>query len=167
MTPQVAFEISEARTPEELQECFHLRWERLRKDHGLPHGSEKTDDEDRSIHVVAKVDGRVVAAGCLFIEDRLVKGLVPRRYGYLRQLAVLDEYEGYGIGTAMMEEMERLAWDAGAQKIIGYRRGSMARIMDRLGWAVDDDTFVRFGDVEHTPVAKWRPGGLNRLRGRG
>jgi len=79
-------ELGEPKTQEEWAEYYRLRYERLRKPLGQPLGSERDDPaEPSSIHIIAKMDGRVVGAGCWVV------GLMFVRF---RQMAVDSDCGG-------------------------------------------------------------------------
>ena len=93
-------ELVKPQTDEEFKQYYRLRYERLRREHGLPEGSERDHPaEASSEHLVAKVDSRIVAALCWAV------GMTARAgerliYVRLRQIAVDPEFEGRGIGDA-------------------------------------------------------------------
>jgi hypothetical protein len=79
-------ELGEPKTQEEWAEYYRLRYERLRKPLGQLLGSERDDPaEPSSIHIIAKMDGRVVGAGCWLV------GLMFVRF---RQMAVDSDCGG-------------------------------------------------------------------------
>jgi len=61
-------ELGEPKTQKEWAEHYRLRYQRLRKALGQPPGSERDDPAEPSpMHIVAKLDGRVVGAGCFVL----------------------------------------------------------------------------------------------------
>src|SRR5579862_5145554 len=57
----VEIELVKPQTDEEFEQYYRLRYERLRKELGLPEGSERDHPaEPSSEHLVAKVDSRIV-----------------------------------------------------------------------------------------------------------
>jgi GNAT superfamily N-acetyltransferase len=149
----VEIEITEPRTEEELEQYYRLRYERLRAEHGLPEGSERDHPaEAGSSHMVAKVDSRIVAAGCWAV------GVTQRDgarvlYVRFRQLAVDPEYEGRGIGGAMTRHVEARARELGATEVVGNVRVDRVSYFEQHGWVVLGEGEPVHG-IEHVSMAR-------------
>jgi predicted N-acetyltransferase YhbS len=156
MLTTVKLEVVEPRTEEELGEYYRLRWERLRKPHGLPLGSEREGPvEDASTHLIAKADGRIVGAACWAVGIRKDQASGKREiYVRYRQLAVDPEFEGRGVGIAMSRHLEREARALGAAEIVGNIRVDRVPYYERLGYVVRGKGETLFETVEHTSMAK-------------
>jgi predicted N-acetyltransferase YhbS len=146
----------EPRTEEEFGEYYRLRWERLRKPHGLPLGSEREGPaEDASTHLIARVDGRIVGAACWAVGMRKDESSGKREiYVRYRQLAVDPEFDGRGIGIVMSRHVERAARALGATEIVGNVRVDRVPYYERLGYVVKGKGETLFGTVEHASMAK-------------
>jgi GNAT superfamily N-acetyltransferase len=158
----VDLEISEPRTADELESYYRLRFERLRKPHGQPRGSERDHPlEADSSHLVAKVDNRVVGGICWALLVRS-GGLLRRRRPYVRarQLVVDPEFEGQGIGGALMLRMEERCRAAGAVELVANVRVENVEMFEGRGWIVTGDGETLFGTVEHRSMAKSLTGGV-------
>jgi predicted N-acetyltransferase YhbS len=149
-------DLSEPRTEEELEAYYRLRYERLRKPHGLAPGSERDHPaEAGSSHLVAKADGRTVGAVCWAVGMRKDEESGRRHvYVRLRQLAVDPEFEGMGIGTALTRHVEQAARALGAEEVVVSVRVERAAYFERLGYAGRGKGETLFGTVEHSSMAK-------------
>ncbi len=149
-------ELTEPRTAEEFEDYYRLRYERLRKPHGLPPGSERDNPaEGSSLHVIAKADGRVVGAGCWVVGMRKDELTGARQvFARFRQLAVDHEFDNRGIGIAMLRYMEKAARKTGAKEIVGNVRVERVAYFERLGYVVNGRGETLYGSVEHMSMVK-------------
>ena len=60
----------------------------------------------------------------------------------LRQMAVLNDLQGKGIGKALMQFAENLARDRGYQKITMHARKNAAGFYEKLGYKVISEEFT-------------------------
>jgi GNAT superfamily N-acetyltransferase len=150
----VRIEIVEPRTDEEFEQYYRLRYERLRKEHGLPEGSERDHPaEPASNHVVAKLDGRIVGAACWAVGMAQHDG-ERQIYVRFRQLAVERELDERGIGIALSRYIEKCAREIGAKEIIGNARAERVPYFESLGYEVRGEGETLFGVVEHVSMGK-------------
>jgi GNAT superfamily N-acetyltransferase len=148
------FELTEPRTDAELEEYYRLRYERLRKPLGLPPGAEREDPaEPASLHVIAKADGRIVAAGCWAMGMRRAEG---RRIPFVRfrQMAVDPDYEGRGIGSAIMRYVEASARAMGAEEILGNVRMENVTLFKHHGYVEQGSGVTLYGQVESLAMVR-------------
>jgi predicted N-acetyltransferase YhbS len=152
----VKIELTEPRTEEEFDQYHQLRYERLRKPHGLPRGSERDDPaEASSTHVIAKVDGRVVGAACWVVGMRRDDPPGTRHtFVRFRQMAIDHDFDNRGIGIVMTRHIEKAARALGAKEILGNVRVERVPYFERLGYVVKGDGETLFGSVEHVSMAK-------------
>ena len=74
-------------------------------------------DEDQGIFV-AEVDGQAAGFVHVAVRDTLpIPILVPRRLGFVDNLAVSQHFRRLGIGRALMQEAQRWATERGATEI--------------------------------------------------
>lgn len=149
-------ELTEPRTDEEIEQYYKLRYERLRKPHGLPPGSERNHPaEPSSIHVIAKTDGRVVGAACWAVGMSTDGPAGPRRtFVRFRQMAVDHDFDDRGIGIALTRHVEKAARGLGAKEIILNVRVERVPYFERLGYVVTGEGETLFDSVEHLSMTK-------------
>jgi GNAT superfamily N-acetyltransferase len=149
-------ELDEPKTQEEWAEYYRLRYERLRKPLGLPPGSERDNPaEPSSIHIIAKVDGRVVGAGCWVVGMRSGSGRGAREmFVRFRQMAVDPAFEGRGIGSAITRQVEERSRALGAAQIVGNVRAENVGYMRRHGWIEQGEGVTLFGTVKSISMVK-------------
>jgi GNAT superfamily N-acetyltransferase len=144
------FELSEPRAVEELEAYYQLRYERLRKPHGLPRGSELEGDiEKTSSHLVAKVDGRIVGAACWAVGmDRNPDTGARKIFVRFRQMAVDPEFEGKGLGGIFMRHVEEVSRKLGAAEVRGNVRAENVEYFKRFGWVIIGPGVNLFDEIE-------------------
>jgi len=155
MTIPGEIELAEPKTETEWEQYNAIRYEILRKPHGLQRGSESDHPlEEISTHIVAKVDGRIVGAGCWAMLTRPDgKG---GRYKYMRyrQIAVDPQYRNHGIATKITDLMEAMARARGAQEITGSPRDDVVAYFRRKGYHATGEGLTAFNGVKHTNICK-------------
>jgi GNAT superfamily N-acetyltransferase len=144
------FELTEPKTDEEWETYWRLRYERLRKDHGLPPGSEREEQlEEGSTHLVAKVDGRVVGAAAYVVGmDRDPATGARTLFVRFRQMGIDPEFEGRGLGSSITRHVEEAARSMGASEVRGNVRKENVDWFARLGWIVVGPGETLFGEIE-------------------
>jgi N-acetylglutamate synthase-like GNAT family acetyltransferase len=110
-----------------------LRDSILRKPLGLHFSAEELDAEKDSQHIVCYYGGRMVA--CLVLRP-LEGGDVQ-----MRQVAVVPELQGRGIGTAVVEYSEALARKAGYRRMFLHARETAVAFYEKLGYSRIGDRF--------------------------
>jgi ribosomal protein S18 acetylase RimI-like enzyme len=147
-------ELVEPKTEAEFETYYRLRYERLRKPLGLPPGAERDDPmEPATIHRVVKVNGRVVAAACWVVGMRR-DGKVRGPYVRFRQMAVDPEFEGAGIGNAIMRHVEESARAIGAFELVGNVRMENVAWFRRNGWVEVGEGVTLYEQVESLAMIK-------------
>ena len=117
----------------EYQQMVHLRNEILRKPLGLEFTPEELEKEKDEILIGAFEDEKMLGC-CMLI--RVDKSTVR-----LRQMAVLNNLQGKGIGRALMQFAENIARDRGYRKIIMHARKSAIGFYEKLGYQVSGNEF--------------------------
>ena len=147
-------EIAEPRGEEEFETYYRLRYERLREPLGLPPGTERDDPmEPASIHRVVKIGGRIVAAACWIVGMRR-EGGDRAPYVRFRQMAVDPEFEGRGIGNALMRHVEEHARAIGAVELVGNVRMENVPWFSRHGWIEAGEGVKLYDQVESLAMSK-------------
>jgi len=118
----------------EYQQMVQLRNEILRKPLGLAFEKEELEKEADDILIGAFEDDKMLGC-CMLIETE--PGTVR-----LRQMAVLKNLQGKGVGRALMQFAENIARDRGYRKITMHARKSATGFYEKLGYAVSGGEFV-------------------------
>jgi len=103
-----------------------LREEVLRKPLGLHFSDEELQKEKTNMHMGAYEDDRMLGC-CMLVEE----GSETVR---LRQMAVVNDVQGKGIGRALMQFAENLARDRGYKKITMHARKNATGFYEKLGY---------------------------------
>ncbi len=138
-------EIREARN-EEMEAYYRLRWEILRKPWKQPYGSERDEMESNAIHIVAIHDNKVVGVARLHFNS-------PEE-AQVRYMAVDERYRGKGIGSKMLQMMEKMALNRGAVKIILDARENAVEFYRKNGYEIVRPSKVLFGEIKHFLMEK-------------
>lgn len=117
----------------EYQQMVHLRNEILRKPLGLTFTQEELEKEKEEILIGAFEEEKMLGC-CMLIKE---SPSVVR----LRQMAVLNNLQGKGIGRALMQFAENIARDRGFRKITMHARKSAIGFYEKLGYQVSGDEF--------------------------
>jgi predicted GNAT family N-acyltransferase len=114
----------------------------LRKPLGLQFSAGELEDEKTSHHLACYRDGRLV--GCLVLYP-LGSGDVR-----MRQVAVVAELQGQGIGTALVKYSEELARRIGYRRMILHAREAAVVFYEKLGYSTVGDQF------EEVTIPHWK-----------
>jgi GNAT superfamily N-acetyltransferase len=117
----------------EYQQMVQLRNDILRKPLGLAFQKEELEKEADDILIGAFEDDRMLGC-CMLIETE--PGTVR-----LRQMAVLNNLQGKGIGRALMQFAENIARDRGFRRITMHARKSATGFYEKLGYTVSGGEF--------------------------
>jgi N-acetylglutamate synthase-like GNAT family acetyltransferase len=149
-------ELREPRTEVEFETYYRLRFERLRKPHGQPPGSERDHPlEAASEHVVALAGDRVVG-GLAWVMHRgsTVNNETGQLVCRLRQIAVDAEFEGQGVGGKLCEYLEARCVEQGVEHIVSNIRLENVPWFNRLGFLDLGPGATLFGEVQHRSMIK-------------
>ena len=117
----------------EYQQMVQLRNDILRKPLKLTLTPEELEKEKDEILIGAFEEEKMLGC-CMLI---IVNSSTVR----LRQMAVLNNLQGKGIGRALMQFAENIARDRGFKKIIMHARKSAAGFYEKLGYQVRGEEF--------------------------
>ena len=121
----MALKIIDHGTPE-YQQMIKLRDEILRQPLGLNFTPEELEQEKRNLHIAAYEDDQMLGC-CMLVEED------PETVR-LRQMAVLNDLQGKGIGRALMQFAENLARDRGYKKITMHARRNAIGFYEKMGY---------------------------------
>jgi predicted GNAT family N-acyltransferase len=110
----------------EYQQMIRLRDEILRKPLGLNFSNNELEDEKSNLHIAAYEDDQMLGC-CMLVEEG------PQTVR-LRQMAVINDLQGKGIGRALMQFAENLARDRGYKKITMHARKNAIGFYEKMGY---------------------------------
>ena len=111
----------------------HLRNEILRRPLGLQFTPEELELEKEEILIGAFEEEKMLGCCMLIME-------APNSVR-LRQMAVLNNLQGKGIGRALMQFAENIARDRGFQKITMHARKTAVGFYEKLGYRTSGQEF--------------------------
>ncbi len=118
----------------EYQQMVKLREEVLRKPLGLGFTSEELDEEKENMLIAAYEDETILGC-CMLVEEN-------QKIVRLRQMAVLNDLQGKGIGRAIMNFAENLARDRGYKTLSMHARQNTIGFYEKMGYKVASDQFT-------------------------
>ena len=140
------FEIITPKTRKELDEYFYLRWYLLRKEWGGERGSEMDEDESISHHRSAvNESGLAIGVGRIHFRQNLAQ---------VRYMATSRKFRGIGVGSKILNELEKVALGSDADKVFLNSRESAVDFYIRNGYEVIGETSYSFGDIMHYRMEK-------------
>jgi len=117
----------------EYQQMVTLRNEILRRPLGLQFTPEELEKEKEEILIGAFEEEKMLGCCMLIME-------APNSVR-LRQMAVLNNLQGKGIGRALMQFAENIARDRGFQKITMHARKTAIGFYEKLGYRISGQEF--------------------------
>jgi ribosomal protein S18 acetylase RimI-like enzyme len=118
----------------EYRQMIKLRDDILRKPLGLGFTEQELNDEKDNMLIGAFEDDRILGC-CMLVEEK--PGAVR-----LRQMAVLNDLQGKGIGRALIQFAENLARDHGYRSIIMHARTNAIGFYEKMGYKVKGNQFI-------------------------
>jgi ribosomal protein S18 acetylase RimI-like enzyme len=138
--------IVEPKTEQEFAKYYDLRWRILRAPWGQPPGSEKDELEDESIHLMACQTGIVLGV----IRAHFKKPHIAQ----IRYMAVDDKYQGKGIGSKLLKEIEKRIKAKGGRQIVLNAREVAVEFYEERGYEIVGKAHMLYGTIEHFKMAK-------------
>ncbi|MFL5763281.1 MAG: GNAT family N-acetyltransferase [Bacteroidia bacterium] len=124
-----------------------MRYEVLRKPWNQPPGSEKDQQEETSIHIMAVDDRQNVLGVC-----RLQ--LNSPAEAQLRFMGVKENTQGLGIGKKLIAYAEEKAKSKGASRMILQAREIAVEFYKRCGYSIVEKSFLMWGEIQHYLMKK-------------
>jgi GNAT superfamily N-acetyltransferase len=118
----------------EYQQMIKLRDDILRKPLGLGFTPEELEQEKENMLIAAFEEERMLGC-CMLVEENTTSVR-------LRQMAVLSNLQGKGIGRALMNFAENLARDRGYRIITMHARKEVVGFYERMEYKVKGDEFI-------------------------
>ena len=136
LTPKsifMALKIIDHGSKEYLQ-MVNLRNEILRKPLGLMFTEDELAIEKNEILIAAFEEEKMLGC-CMLVQE-------AEKHCRLRQMAVLNNLQGKGIGRALMIFAENIARDRGYRKLSMHARKTALGFYERLGYATSGNEFA-------------------------
>src|SRR5574343_732132 len=129
----------------EYTQMVQLRTDIMRKPLGMTFGPEELEKEKDNIHIAAFEDDKMLGC-CMLIrqEDKEIR---------LRQMAVLNNLQGKGIGKAILIFAENIARDLGFKEITMHARKTAVPFFEKLGYRIIGDEFLEIS-IPHVEMEK-------------
>lgn len=118
----------------EYRQMLQLRDDILRRPLGLTFSPDELDREKENILIGAFDDDEILGC-CMLVEEK--PGVVR-----LRQMAVLNDLQGKGIGRALMSFAENLARDRGYKRLTMHARKNALGFYEKMGYRVAGSEFT-------------------------
>ena len=112
------------------------------------HNDDTSRDHLERIFIAEDESGHVVA--CVMLRP------LPGGAFKLRQMAVLPEMQGSGVGKALVEAAEAAVWASGATRIGMNARELVLPFYQKLGYIAEGEVFTEVG-ISHRFMQKMRP----------
>ena len=135
------------KTPEEFQRYRDLRWKILRAPYDKPRITEKDDAGTNDYPLmVCEVDGIPIGVGRAHF--------ISKEEAQIRSISVEPDWEGKGIGSIVLKELEKIVIEKGARRIIIHARNSAIAFYKKNGYLEVEPSYTLFGEIEHTLMEK-------------
>jgi predicted GNAT family N-acyltransferase len=118
----------------EYWQMVKLRDDILRKPLGLGFNQQELESEKNNMLIGAFEDDEMLGC-CMLVEEN------PETVR-LRQMAVLNDLQGKGIGRALMNFAENLARDRGYKTLSMHARKNALGFYEKMGYKVASDEFT-------------------------
>lgn len=129
----MALKIIDHGTPE-YRDMIKLRDDILRKPLGLSFAQEELEKEKGNLMMAAYEDDKMLGC-CMLVEED------PQTVR-LRQMAVVNDLQGKGVGKALIQFAENLARDRGYRKITMHARKNALGFYEKMGYQAVGDEFM-------------------------
>ncbi|GLR72374.1 bifunctional GNAT family N-acetyltransferase/thioesterase [Agaribacter marinus] len=139
--------VHEPKTEAEIADYFSFRWLLLRKPWNYPEGSEKDEYESVSEHRIVKDHkGDILACGRVHLNT-------PEE-AQIRYIAVSDVHRRKGVGHLLMEALESVARELGAERAVTNSREASIPFFESCGFEIIDDAPNELGKLKRKQMRK-------------
>lgn len=137
-------------TEEEFAAYYDLRYRVLRAPWHQPRGSERDETDAQACHLMALdqtgASTVVAGVGCLVSTN-------PGE-GRIRFMAVEPAYQGRGVGSLLIEELENEARRLGLARVYLQARENALGFYLKMGYVNEGPTNLLFGCIQHYLMSK-------------
>jgi predicted GNAT family N-acyltransferase len=138
------FEVRRLRTREELDAALALRYDVFCVEQGVPRSEERDGRDHDAVHLIAVLDGEVVATCRLVFVGTTVQ---------FSRLAVRANVRHQGIASALLEMTDAETRARGANRIVLHAQTYARPLYDRAGYVPRGRAFVE-AEIEHIAMEK-------------
>ncbi len=129
----------------EYRQMVKLRDDLLRKPLGLSFSKEELESEKENMLIAAFDDDDIL--GCCMLVEK------DPETARLRQMVVLNNLQGKGVGTAILQFAENLARDRGYKKIMMHARKNTSDFFEKSGYKITGNEFIEL-TIPHFVMTK-------------
>ena len=120
------FQVSAPQSSEDWQAYYQLRWQVLRAPWDQPRGSEQDDLEQEAEHrYIKNNDGDVLAVARLHFNNQ--------QQAQVRYMAVDEKHRGQHLGSRLLHELEKVAWQQNADELVLFARERALSFYEKQG----------------------------------
>ena len=135
------------KTEEEFERYRDLRWRILRAPWNQPRITEHDDLENDDFPImVCEVDGIPIGVGRAHF--------ISKNEAQIRSISVEPAWEGKGIGSIVLKELEKIVKAKGAKRIIIHSRSNAVEFYKKHGYQVVELSYTLFGVIHHFLLEK-------------
>lgn len=139
--------IIEPQTKEQFEAYFLTRYETLRKPWSQPPGSEKDEQEDECIHIMAVNAANEVIGVCRLQFNSPSEA-------QLRYMGVKESAQGLGIGRMLILYAEQKAKQRSAGRMILQARETALDFYKKCGYEIIEKSYLMWGEIQHYLMLK-------------
>lgn len=135
--------------PGQWEAYYRLRYDVLRAPWNQDPGSERAEDDSASLHgMIIDSNGKALAVGRIHREND--------GQGQIRFMAVHPDYQGKGLGKAILRYIEHVGKKSFGPLSSIYLQAREEAVNFYLsnGYSLKDKTFVLFDDIQHYLMVK-------------
>lgn len=139
--------IKQPETEKEFSDYYELRWRVLREPWQQPEGSEKDELEDKSFHIMACDEtNKVIGVGRLHFNNETE--------AQIRYMAVSPEHKNKGVGSLILEALEKHAKENSGKSIVLHARENAVGFYQQKGYELLEKSHLLFGFIQHYRMNK-------------
>ena len=139
--------VTSPQSKQDFDRYYQLRWEILRKPWGQPKGSEVTTEEDSCIHAM------VLAESAEILGVARLQFNSPQT-AQVRFVAVAQQAQGKGVGKLLMEYLEKVAKEKGAEEVVLDARENAVPFYKKINYQFIEKTYLLFNEIQHYRMVK-------------
>ncbi len=122
-----------------FQKAFSIREKVFIQEQDVPESIERDQFDKRSVHLICYHEGKPIATGRFFIEEKRSK---------IGRVAVLKEYRGKGVGRSITEKLVEMSLEKGAEEVYAHVQLHASSFYEKCGFKARGDIFQE-ADIDH------------------